>query len=130
MAYVNVGPNNTPIVFARDSSSGLATYVTATGNKLDTTASVAAPTQPSAFVNGQTTTTGSAVQFAANTLTVGVIVQALSTNAASIYIGGATVSSSNGMELQPGQATSVAVSNTNTLYITGTNGDKACWIGS
>lgn len=90
-------------------------------------------TPPSTEVNGQTTgtTAGTAVQMASNALVNGVIVQALSANVTSIYVGTSSVSSSNGFELQPGQATSVGVSNTNAVWVVSTtNGDKVCWIGS
>lgn len=93
----------------------------------------ALPAQPTTEVNGQTTgtTAGTAVQLASHSLINGVIVQALSTNTTSIYIGTSSVSSSNGFELQPGQATSVAVSDTDAVWIvSSTNGDKVCWIGS
>lgn len=90
-------------------------------------------TLPSAEVNGQTTgtTAGTAVQLPSNSLAVGAIVQALSTNTTSIFVGISTVSSSNGFELQPGQSTSVGVNNTSAVWIVSTtNGDKVCWIGS
>lgn len=90
-------------------------------------------TLPATEVNGQTTgtTAGTAVQLAANSLTVGVIIQALSTNTTSIFVGTSSVTSSNGFELQPGQATSVGVNNTSAVWIVSTtNGDKTCWIGS
>lgn len=85
---------------------------------------------PTTVIHGQATTTGSAVQFGSNTLTVGVIVQAISTNVANVYIGIVGVTSATGFELQPGQATSVATDNTSDLYVIGTNGDKVCFIGS
>lgn len=73
--------------------------------------------------------TSTAVQLASNAV-AGVIIQALSGNTASIYVGDSSVTSSNGFELQPGQATAVAIDNTNRLYINGTASDGICFIGS
>lgn len=88
---------------------------------------------PAAPVNNQktVTTAGTAVQLQTNTLKVGVIVQALSTNTGLIYVGSSSVSAANGFELQPGQATSVGAANTNSIWLDASvNGDKVCWIGS
>jgi len=61
----------------------------------------------------------------------GFIVQALSGNANSVYVGDSAVTSANGFELQPGQATSVALANMNELYVNGASvGDGVCFIGS
>lgn len=95
-----------------------------------TISSTTNPTLPTTGFTNQVTTNGTAVQFGTNTLSVGVIVQALSTNVASIYIGFSGVTTATGYELQPGQATSTAIDNTNKLYVIGTSGDKICWIGS
>lgn len=88
---------------------------------------------PSSPLNNQktVTTAGTRVQLQTNTLKVGVIIQALSTNTGLIYVGDSAVSASNGFELQPGQATSAGVSNTNALWIDASvNGSKICFIGS
>lgn len=88
---------------------------------------------PSApLVNQKTVTTaGTAVQLQTNTLKVGIIVQALSTNAGSVFVGPSTVSASTGFELQAGQATSFGVSNSNAIWVdAATNGDKVCWAAS
>lgn len=106
--------------------------------KLSGTLAVSATTLPQATLpaspkNNQVTvsTAGTRVQLGSNTLTVGVIVQALSTNTGLIYLGDSAVSSGNGFELQAGQATSAGVSNTNALWVDASvNGDKICFIGS
>lgn len=82
---------------------------------------------------GQQTSNTSAVQLTASSeaLSNGVIVQALSTNTASVFIGGSGVTTATGFELQPGQATSVAISNLDLLYVIGSdNTDKVTWIGN
>lgn len=82
---------------------------------------------------GQQTSNTSAVQLTASsqTLTNGVILQALSTNTASIFVGANGVGVGTGFELQAGQATSVAANNMNLVYVIGSNNtDKICWIGN
>ncbi len=89
------------------------------------------PSTLKAFVT-TITTAGTRVQLASNTLTNGAIIQAPSTNTGLVYIGGSNVSSSAyGAELQPGQSTSVAVSNTNAIYAdSSVNGNKVSTLGS
>lgn len=86
---------------------------------------------PTTLGYNQVTITGTATQLTTKALKVGVIVQAMSTNTASIYIGDSTVTASIGFELQPGQATSVAISNVNKLWaITAGTTQALCFIGS
>lgn len=88
---------------------------------------------PAVFHNGQQTSSGTATQLTATStpFTNGLIVQALSTNAANVYVGTSTVTTSNGFQLQPGQATSIAVNNANLVYVISTNsGDGVCYVGS
>lgn len=75
---------------------------------------------------------GTRVQLASNTLTNGAIIQAPSTNTGIIYVGGSTVSSTvYGAELQPGQSTSVAIDNTNKIYVDASvSGDDVAVIGT
>jgi len=85
----------------------------------------------SAAVNvNQVTVNTAAVQLsAASTVpTNGIIVQALSTNAATLFVGGSGVTTSNGFELSPGQAMSFTC-NLNTLYIrsAASTTDKVCY---
>lgn len=76
-------------------------------------------------------TAGTAVQFPSQILGVGVIIQALSTNVSSIFIGVSGVTASSGFELQPGQACSACVANLNNIYVNAiTNGDGCCFVGS
>lgn len=90
-------------------------------------------TTPSTIYNNQVTvaTAGTRVQVSAASVSItGAILQALSTNAASIWIGSSAVSASNGYELQAGQATSVAIDNLNKIYVdASTSGDKLCYVG-
>lgn len=79
---------------------------------------------------GQTTSNTSAVQLQAGSIAAknGMLVQAISTNVASVYIGGSGVTTSTGFELQAGQAVPFTASNVNVLYVIGANAtDKVCW---
>lgn len=85
----------------------------------------------SAVVNvGQKTVNTTAVQISASSTipTNGIIIRNLSTSAASIFVGGSGVTTSNGFELVPGEATSFTC-NLNTLYIisAASTTDKICW---
>jgi len=90
----------------------------------------AAPTAMIAFVT-DIPTAGTRVQLATNTIVAGVI-QAPSTNTGNVFVGGSNVSSTVfGAELQPGQATGFAGSNTNLIYAdVATNGDDVSFLGS
>lgn len=86
---------------------------------------------PSTLVNNQQTVTGTATALPSGALTVGVIFEALSTNTVSIFVGGSGVTTSTGIELQPGGALSAAVSNTNLLYVICASGSPVItWLGS
>ena len=84
----------------------------------------------SAVVNiGQQTSNTSAVQLSASSTipTNGLIIQALSTNTASVFIGGSGVTTATGFELTSGSSLTIT-SNLNTVYVIGSNAtDKVCW---
>lgn len=85
----------------------------------------------SAAVNvGQQTVNTTAVQISASSTvpTNGIIIKALSTNAASLFVGGSGVTTSTGYELVPGEAVSFSC-NLNTLYIisVASTTDKIAW---
>lgn len=88
-------------------------------------------------LNGQAkiASTGVAIQLGSNVLLNGVIITALSTNAATIEIGGSGVTNTtdgtgNGYILAAGASVSFAVTNTNVLWINGTSGDIVSFAGS
>ena len=77
----------------------------------------------SAVVNvGQQTSNTSAVQLSASSTvpTNGLIIQALSTNTASVFIGGSGVTTATGFELTSGSSLTIT-SNLNTIYVIGSN---------
>jgi len=85
----------------------------------------------SAVINvGQKVTAITATQVSATSTipTNGIVIQALSTNAASIFVGGSTVTTTTGFELTAGQSMSFTA-NLNTLYIVSVTSttDKICW---
>lgn len=85
----------------------------------------------SAVINvNQKTVNTTAVQLSATSTipTNGIIVQALSTNSASIFVGGSGVTATTGFELVAGQSMSFTA-NLNTLYIisAASTTDKACY---
>lgn len=80
---------------------------------------------------GQKTLGSSSTQMTSTSVapTNGVIVQALSGNAASVYVGVSGVTTSTGFELQPGQAVGLVPTNQNVIYGISTNGtDGVCWV--
>lgn len=82
-------------------------------------------------VTGQTTSGTSAVQLSSTSspATNGIIVQALSANSTSVFIGVSGVTKATGFELQPGQAIATSATNINVLYVIGSNtSDGVCWI--
>ena len=61
-------------------------------------------------------------------MTNGVVVQALSTNTASVFIGNSSVTTANGFELTAGSSLTISPSNINLVYVIGSNAtDKVCW---
>lgn len=81
--------------------------------------------------SGQQTVNTTAVQVtsSSNSLTNGVIIKALTTNAAIIYVGSSSVTTSNGDALEPGESRGYGVSNTNIPYIisVASTTDKVTW---
>lgn len=78
----------------------------------------------------QTTSNTSAVQLQAGSIpaTNGIIVKALSTNTATVFVGDSGVTTANGYELTAGEPVALTATNINVVYVTGSNGsDKVCW---
>lgn len=76
-------------------------------------------------------TSGAAVSLATTqTIKNGLIIQALSTNTVSVYVGDSSVTTSTGFELQAGQATSIAITDPSTVYIIASAAASVCWISS
>lgn len=95
------------------------------------------PALPTASVTGQVkiAVTGTAVQFPANALVNGIIGVALSTNSASMTIGGSTITSTvdgtgNGYIVQTGAGFSYAGTNSSQLWANGTAGDILTFAGN
>lgn len=76
----------------------------------------------------KTVPTGAAETIHARTsdrIAYGVIVKALSTNTVSVYLGGSGVTTSNGLELAPGQSMTIPVTDPALIYcIAGSSSQK------
>lgn len=84
-------------------------------------------------IAGQTSSSVKAVPLTTNSFpsTNGILVQGLSTNIASVFVGASTVASvgvTGGFEIQAGQAVPQTAANANLVYIIGPNStDGVCW---
>lgn len=124
---IDAGSGDNIEIKGRDAGSVLRTIKT-----LSDGAVVVSETEPPSVLQyGQKTVavTGTAVQLTAGACNA-VIVQGLAGNAGNVVIGDSAVTTANGFQLQPGQATGIAINNVNAIYVNGTVGDGVCWIGS
>lgn len=104
---------------------------TGTNNIGAITGTVTAKPSLPVLVTGQTTSNTSQVQLNATShvVTNGVIVKALSTNTASVFVGVSGVTTTTGYELTAGQSVTLYPSNSNVIYIIGANTtDKVSWV--
>ena len=101
-----------------DSSVILPMKIDSSTGRLLTSATTTTST-PSTIYNGSkdVTTAGTAVALGSSTTIKSVVVKAKCSNAGTIYIGDASVSSSNGMELQAGDAIGIDIDDLSTVYI-------------
>lgn len=80
--------------------------------------------------NGQQAITGTAAALANQPLKT-ICIKALHANTIPVYVGNASVTTGNGMELQPDQSYCQAVVNANQFYIVATTtGASVSWLGS
>jgi hypothetical protein len=119
-----------PLGYRTDIDSFVPLNIDASGN-LNVTSTGGGGGTTSATINiGQTTSAVTATQLSSSSIamTNGVVIQALSTNTASIYIGNSGVTTANGFELTAGSSLTISPSNINLVYVIGTNAtDKVCW---
>jgi hypothetical protein len=90
---------------------------------------------PTAGVNGGQIVTTSAVALPSGALTQGVVLESLSTNGVSIFVGYSntvtTSGSTMGIEVLPGGNMGAAISNTNKIYVICASGSPVLtWLGS
>lgn len=86
---------------------------------------------PATILSGQQAVTATAAALASHTLTRGLCVTALSTNAISIFIGPSGVTTSTGLELVAKAGFCAAVSNSNAIYVVAsTTGATVTWSGN
>jgi hypothetical protein len=91
-------------------------------------ATVGASSNPSTTYADQQVVTASAVALTAQALTNGITIQAKSTNTGKVFVGGASVNTTddgtgNGFAIPAGAAVSLPVSNASAVYIIGTLND-------
>lgn len=95
---------------------------------------IAGTSGASAVYYGHTTvlTAGTPIVLGADqALTQGVRVRAALGNSGNIYVGDASVSSSNGYTLSQGESVFVPIANVHTLYVNATvNNDSVSWIAT
>lgn len=85
----------------------------------------------SSLVAGQQAVTGTATALSGNALAQGVTVEALSANTISVFVGPSGVTTSTGLELPPGSAVTLPVSNTNLVFvIASTTGASVSFAGN
>lgn len=94
------------------------------------TVSQPVPTTNITVLNGQQTVTTSAVNLG-NLVIKTLCVKALAANTGNLYLGGSTVSTSNGMELAANQSWCANLSNTNSVYIVaGSSVGGVSWVAT
>jgi len=107
---------------------GTGNAITSTGGKLDVNVTLAAG--GTSVLSGQIAVTGSAVAFSSNAIK-SVTIKALVGNTISVYVGPTGVTTSTGYELIAGDSITLALANTNTIYlIASTTGASVSWIAT
>lgn len=117
--YQPFGPNRSPLLAGLASDgSGYIIPVAVDRNTGEILVNSAGGSSGS-LVTGQQTVNTSAIQVSSTnqSLSNGIIIKSLSTNAALIYVGLSTVTTALGDVLEPGEARGYAVGNLNLLYI-------------
>ena len=116
-------PTVAPVPAAGFDGTNIQPIKTDTGGNLQT-----APIGAAAFTTNQVAVTGTAAMIDAGTAARAVCVEALAANTINVYVGGAGVTISTGLELQPGQSTCQPVNNTNLVYVVAsTTGAGVAW---
>ena len=119
----NPPANPIGIFYVNGGNQAVQMYVFDTGSNepvlWDGVVNVGPPTAPSTFGNGQGTVAspGTAQALAGSTTIKGVTVKALKTNSGTIYIGDASVDSSNGYPLEAGAQLAIAINNLNKVFV-------------
>lgn len=90
-------------------------------------------TAPTVIYNGKTTVTtaGTRVTLAASQAVKSVAIKALVANTGTIYVGNASVSSANGLQLAAGESVSLDIGSLNTVNLdSSVNGEGVTYIGT
>ncbi len=127
------GVNHAPLLtgLAYDNSGPVPVAVDPATGALLTTATINPVVLPTVLVSGQQTVTGSAAALTSGALSEGVVLEALSSNTVSIFVGKSGVTTSTGYELQPGASIGIAVSNMDKIFVVcGSTSPVVTWVGS
>lgn len=82
------------------------------------------------IINGQQSVTATAAALASHTVTQSLTIEALSTNTISVFVGATGVTTATGIELSPGSAVTLPVSNSNVVFvIASTTGATVTYVG-
>jgi hypothetical protein len=92
---------------------------------------VQATVRPGNIFSGQQAVTTTAAPLPANILAASITVQARTTNTISIFLGGAAVTTTTGLELPPGAAITLQITNSNVVYVVAAStGANVSWAGN
>lgn len=84
----------------------------------------------SSIYDNQQTVTNTAAALSSQSLTQGIIIEALSTNTVSVFVGNSGVTTSNGIELPAGASVTLPINNANLIYvICASSSPVVTWIG-
>lgn len=126
-------PNHREVLAAQSTVTNAPEYLKSTAGRLLVlaTISVGPAELPTSLVNGQQTVTTSPVALPVGVLTQGAVLESLSTNTVSIFVGGSGVTTSTGIELLPGGMLGVAIADTSDIYVVcASTSPVVTWLGS
>lgn len=117
MSSTAQSPNWREVISGQSTITGRQEYLKSTNGALNVSASNSGVS--STLYTGQRTVNTSQVQLSVTSkpVTNGIIIKALSTNAANIYVGTTGVTTTTGDILEPGESRGYPISNVNLLYI-------------
>jgi len=86
---------------------------------------------PLSILTGQVTVTTTATALPSHTIVRSITITATASNTGKIYVGASDVTTSTGYALAAGNSVTIAVQNTNVIYILGQNtSDTLSWIAN
>lgn len=130
-AAAGTPPSGQPVLVAGTDGTNVRTLLTDNTGALSITTTTAVPTT---IFNGKTTVTtaGTRVTLAASqAISNSVTIRALKANTGTIYVGNATVASTNGLALSAGDSVTIVVANLNTVNLdSSVNAEGVTWLAT